>query len=193
MAALREDRALVRAKEAEWTDVVERHVEAKGEMQVTPDFLLTARADRLDVLAGGGARDHRLQDRHAALVRRRCGRSSPQLPLEGLIARAGGFEGIAAAEPARIVYYRLSGRGDGGEMQGPQRADQRGTRATVTLAETLATDGASLGELVAHFAEPDAEYPVQQDPKAAPHLCRRLRSSRAHLRVGRRPIRKTTG
>ena len=32
----------------------QRHVEAIGEMQVTPDFLLTARADRLDALADGG-------------------------------------------------------------------------------------------------------------------------------------------
>ena len=63
-----------------------RDVECTGEMQVTPDFLLTARADRLDALTSGGLAI--IDYKTGTPPRRRKSRSlSPQLPLEGLIAR----------------------------------------------------------------------------------------------------------
>ena len=39
---------------------------------------------------------------------------APQLLLEALIAEAGGFENIPAGGVARLEYYHLSGRGEGG-------------------------------------------------------------------------------
>ena len=149
--------------EAEWTDIMERRVERNGILQVTPDFLLRVRADRLDALADGGL----------AIIDYKTGappsfkevRSlSPQLPLEGLIARAGGFEGIAATEPTRIVYYRLSGRGDGGEkkdLTNPGKA----SKETGGLPETLALTEQRLAGLVAYFARPEAEYLSNKIPK----------------------------
>jgi ATP-dependent helicase/nuclease subunit B len=149
--------------EAEWTDIIERRVERNGILQVTPDFLLRVRADRLDALADGGL----------AIIDYKTGtppsfkevRSlSPQLPLEGLIARAGGFEGIAATEPTRIVYYRLSGRGDGGEKKdvtNPTKA----SKETGGLPETLALTEQRLAGLVAYFARPEAEYLSNKIPK----------------------------
>jgi ATP-dependent helicase/nuclease subunit B len=150
--------------EAARADVAERHVEGTGRLDVTPDFVLTARADRID----------RLTDGNLAVIDYKTGGPpspdevlslSPQLLLEALIARRGGFEGIAAAEPVQIAYYQLSGRGEGGIVHA------RGTRAAksgkpdVTLPQALAATGERLEALVAHFARPEAEYPSRKIPK----------------------------
>ena len=146
------------------SSVAERHVEGKGRVAITPNFALTARADRLD----------RLTDGTLAIIDYKTGAApkidevlalSPQLPLEGLIARAGGFESVPAAEPSALVYYRLSGRGDGGEVEDRSCRPARGAKPAVTLPEALAMTEARLGELVAQFAEPEAEYLSRKIPK----------------------------
>ena len=95
------------------------------------------RADRLDALADGGVSiiDYKTGTPPSFKEVRSL---SPQLPLEGLIARAGGFEGIAATEPTRIVYYRLSGRGDGGEIERRHQSGQGEQARRGGLPETLA-------------------------------------------------------
>ncbi len=73
-------------------------------MQVTPDFTLTARADRLDVAGDGGLAiiDYKTGTPPSPKEVRSL---SPQLPLEALIARAGGFERHrrGRAEPHRLL------------------------------------------------------------------------------------------
>ncbi len=147
--------------ESEWTDIDERRVERVGEIAVTPEFKLTARADRLDVLAGGGLGiiDYKTGSPPSFKEVRSL---SPQLPLEGLIARAGGFEGIAPAEPVRIVYYRLNGRGEGGEQK-DLTSSKRGNASELT--ETLEVTERRLAALVAYFASPAAEYLSNKIPK----------------------------
>lgn len=149
--------------EAEWNDVIERRAERNGILTVTPAFSLRVRADRLDALDDGGV----------AIIDYKTGtppsfkevRSlSPQLPLEGLIARAGGFEGITPSEPTRIVYYRLSGRGDGGEKKDVTNPP-KGSKEVGGLPETLALTERRLAELVAYFARPEAEYLSNKIPK----------------------------
>lgn len=149
-------------EEATWGDVVMRHVECTGELAVTPGFTLSARADRLDALAGGGLAiiDYKTGSPPSPKEVRTL---SPQLPLEGLIARQGGFEGVPAAEPERIVYYRLHGRGDGGEAA--DRTEWRRDGQPISLDETLADTERRLTELVAHFAKPEADYPSNKIPK----------------------------
>jgi ATP-dependent helicase/nuclease subunit B len=148
--------------EAEWADVLERRVESRGEIRLSPHFLLTARADRLDALADG----------RLAIIDYKTGtppsfkemRSlSPQLPLEGLIARAGGFEDVAPTEPGRLTYYRLSGRGAGGECKYMTRSSRAAGPAE--LAETLAQTERRITDLVAAFARPDAIYRSNKIPK----------------------------
>ncbi len=123
---------------------------------------LTARADRLDVLNDGGLAiiDYKTGSPPSPKEVRTL---SPQLPLEALIVRAGGFEGLAAMEPRRIVYYRLTGRGGGGEDF--DRTEWKQGGQLVTLADTLAITERRLAELVAHFATPDADYPSNKIPK----------------------------
>jgi len=147
--------------EAGWTDIQERRIERSGEIMVGQDFTLTARADRLDVLAGGGVGiiDYKTG---APPSFKEVRSLSPQLPLEGLIVRMGGFDGIAPAEPARIVYYRLTGRGNGGELK-DLTSSKKGSASE--LAETLDITERRLNELIAYFATPAAEYLSNKIPK----------------------------
>jgi ATP-dependent helicase/nuclease subunit B len=80
-------------------------------------FLLTAKADRID----------RLRDGRLAIIDYKTGgiptrRESelgyaPQLPLEAVIAEAGGFDGIAAGEVTDLEYWRLGGGDPAGEIK----------------------------------------------------------------------------
>ena len=79
------------------------------------------------------------------------------------MVRRGAFEGIAAAEPARIVYYRLTGRGEGGEKH--DRTEWKNKSQVVPLADTLATTEQRLTDLVRHFAKPEADYVSSKVPK----------------------------
>ena len=184
VAALREDRALVRR---DGSGVRRRRRRAprrgNGEMPVTPAFTLTARADRLDVLTRRQRSPSSTTRPARRPRRRRCARFRRSFRSKALIARAGGFEGLPPIEPSRIVYYRLSGRGDKDERARSHRVGR--TTATVTLAETLATTEERLAALVAHFARARRRLSLQQGPEAAPHLRRRLRPPRAHLRMDR--------
>ncbi len=156
-------RWFVETEAAFGADVVERHVEGKGEMAVTPDFTLSARADRLDVLRDGTLAiiDYKTG---APPSPREVRSLAPQLPLEALIARAGGFKDLAPMETSRIVYYRLAGRSDKDE-----RADRtewkEDKNRTHTLADTLATTEERLRALVANFAKADAAYLSNKVPK----------------------------
>ncbi len=150
--------------EAARKDVLHRHVEGSGRIEVTPDFTLTARADRID----------RRADSSLAIIDYKTGAPpkidevlalSPQLPLEGLIARRGGFEGVPAGEPSELVYYRLSGRDEGGTVEDRSGRAARGGRPAISLPQALAMAEERLHALVAQFAEPGAQYPSRKIPK----------------------------
>ena len=86
------------------------YAEIRGEIDVTPDFRLGARADRIE----------RLTDGRYAVLDYKTGQPptdsevkaglAPQLTLEGAILRRGGFKDIpAGASLAELLYLRLSG------------------------------------------------------------------------------------
>jgi ATP-dependent helicase/nuclease subunit B len=150
--------------EAARAGVAKRHVEGIGRMQVTPDFALTARADRID----------RFTDGKLAIIDYKTGSPpsmdevlalSPQLPLEAIVARAGGFEGVAAGEPSELAYYCLSGRGEGGRVEDRSFRRARAGNPEVSLPELLTTTEQRLQSLVAAFAAPDAVYVSRKIPK----------------------------
>jgi ATP-dependent helicase/nuclease subunit B len=81
------------------------------------DFTLTARADRIDVGAGGIAiSDYKSGANLERLAQRARSGEAPQLALEAAIAAAGGFQGVAAWLPARLRYIATAG----GEPPGAQ-------------------------------------------------------------------------
>jgi ATP-dependent helicase/nuclease subunit B len=152
------------ATEASRGDVAERNVEATGEMVLTPDFKLTARADRID----------RLVDGTLSIIDYKTGTPpsidevlslSPQLPLEALIALKGGFAGIEAAPPSRLEYFQLSGRGEGGVVWDRSGREARRGKDAVSLPQALAAAGERLQALVATFAEEHAKYLSRKIPK----------------------------
>ncbi len=91
-------------------------------------FLLTCKADRIDLLAGGGAAILDYKTGNLPDKKWMVSFLTPQLPLEGAILVAGGFEGLTSTEPEELIYLRLSGGVKGGEMkkyEGAMAADAK--------------------------------------------------------------------
>jgi len=72
-------------------------------------FELTARADRLDVMASGGIKILDYKTGQLPSVKQVSASFSPQLPLEAVIAEKGGFKGLEMVEVETLIYIHLSG------------------------------------------------------------------------------------
>ena len=86
------------------------HSEVKGCMEIETaggKFTVTAKADRIDETRDGKLRIIDYKTGKARSVKEVEAGFAPQLPLEGLIAEAGGFEGIGAAEVEELIYWQL--------------------------------------------------------------------------------------
>ena len=98
--------------------IVSSHTEVAGRMSFNAPggaFLLTGKADRIDILTSGGAAilDYKtggLPDKKWMLDY-----LTPQLPLEGAMLGAGGFAGLPKLDAQELIYLRLSGGLRGGE------------------------------------------------------------------------------
>lgn len=132
-------------------------------------FELTAKADRVDRWRDGGLV---LIDYKTGSLPSRGDVAlgfSPQLPLEALIAEAGGFAGIAAAPVTRLEYWRLTGGDPAGEPTSPAK-DDAGLRQLIV--EALG----GLEDLIARFDDPRTPYRAVPRPEKAPRY-----SDYAHL------------
>jgi len=126
--------------------------------EVSPPFMLTARADRIDTRRDGAL----------AIIDYKTGQPpeqnnialgfAPQLALEAAMALAGGFPGIAASQIAELAHWQLSGNRNGG-------ADKPVAGDPMALA-TQARDG--LIALMTEFSADDAAYAATPDPQYAP-------------------------
>jgi ATP-dependent helicase/nuclease subunit B len=118
-------------------------------------FTVTARADRIDRLRAGGVA---ILDYKTGTLPSKAEITSGiavQLPLEGAIARAGGFPGIAG-EPAALEYWRVNG----GDPAGKRQPIGNGDPAAL-IDEAVA----KITELVARFddsATPYVPVPVER-------------------------------
>ncbi len=83
---------------------------------------------------------------------------APQLPLEAAIARAGGFEGVPAADVAALLFWRLSG-GDPPGSEVPVKGD---------IADLADQALAGLEALIRTFDDPDTPYRSVPRPSLAP-------------------------
>jgi ATP-dependent helicase/nuclease subunit B len=150
------DRELRRAGQTAWP---EAHGELTLEGPAGP-FTLTAKADRIDLLADG----------RLVIVDYKTGQPpkpkdveqgfAPQLPLEAVIARAGGFDGVPGGGVAGLQYWRLSGGQPPGLIV-PAKFDPE------LLAETAR---AGLEQLIACFDDPATGYPSVPRPLRAPRF-----------------------
>lgn len=88
-----------------------QHFEAKGTRQLPGDFSLSAKADRIDIDASGSLLIYDYKS-GAKPSEKQIRQFSVQLPLEGLIAESGGFNGISAGKIRRLQLVYLGGEGD---------------------------------------------------------------------------------
>ncbi|MEE9544067.1 MAG: double-strand break repair protein AddB [Rhodospirillales bacterium] len=116
------------------------------------DFTLTARADRIDLLSGGGLAiiDYKTGQTPTS-PQVECG-LAPQLPLEAAIAGDGGFEGIDGEKIDQLIYLRLSGGRPAGEMK----------VLKLDVAETADKALAKLRKRIADFDNPEMPYRSRQ-------------------------------
>jgi ATP-dependent helicase/nuclease subunit B len=135
--------------------------EIKGRLLLAPPggpFVLTARADRIDLRADGGIVVTDYKSGQFPNLRSVVEGRSPQLPLEAAIAAAGGFPEIGPRPVAALRYVRASGGEPPGDEAIVDYADLAG------LAQQ-ALDG--LLSLIATFDRPETPYRAVRRPTFA--------------------------
>ncbi len=139
-------------------------VETQGSLTLKApggDFILTAKADRIDLLDDGSL----------AIIDYKTGAPpagktveagfAPQLPLEAAIALQGGFAVLPQAPVGVLAFWRLSGGTPPGEILSAGKTDPQ------VLAEAAL---AGVGELVAAFDDPATPYACKPRPELAPRF-----------------------
>lgn len=137
-----------------------RHPEIEGRFVVSDDFTLKGRADRVDVEQDGRVSLIDFKTGRAPTAAQIAAQLTPQLPLEAVIARHGGFEPAVdgpreAAELVHVVLRGLDGR-DGIESYTGHKP--RGGGDAVDLMETVTEAEARLRALVRAYADPRRGY-----------------------------------
>lgn len=136
--------------------------EVKGEFGFDApggEFVLTARADRIDLGPGGQAEIIDYKTGAPPSGKEVLAGYAPQLPLEGAILKQGRFCGIPAAPLAALSYWRLTGRDPAGTITTPKDKP----------AEALAAEALEgLRALVALFDDPETPYLARPAPRHAP-------------------------
>ena len=147
---LRASRWFVEHERALRENVRHQATEIAGELHLPAggrEFILTARADRIDVIAGNGLRICDYKTGATPSEKEVRVGLSPQLSLEAAIAAAGGFRDIGRSEVAELVYIGLSGGDPPGEL--------RRLGDSAKLAEQAV---AGLARLVADYDRPETAY-----------------------------------
>ncbi len=138
------------------TEVQKVHNEVSGEMVLNaPEgpFAIKARADRVDETLDGRVNIIDYKTGQARSKAEMIKGYAPQLPVEGLIAAHGGFEGIARKEVGKLIYW------------------QPGKKETVVdddIEEILANTLERVHKMIALFDLPTTPYISQPNPKYAP-------------------------
>jgi len=123
-------------------------------------FTLTARADRIDKMADGNAAIIDYKSGGTYSKKSILSGDAPQLPLEALILRRGGFENISALEAGYLGYWVLKG----GDTPGETKAADDGIDAATDRAEE------GLTALIAAFDNPETPYHSLPDPDRVPRF-----------------------
>jgi ATP-dependent helicase/nuclease subunit B len=144
-------------------DVTRSFMEIDGEIEwASPGgtFILTARADRIDLRQDGKVSIYDYKTGKAPTARQEKSGFSPQLLLEGAIAREGGFESEASLKAPihNLAYIELSGRQPPGQVAQIAEDDPDGEAARAL---------ARLKTLIEKFDETDRPYLSRPSPKFA--------------------------
>jgi ATP-dependent helicase/nuclease subunit B len=140
--------------------LAESATERWGELTIA-GFTLFGKADRIDRLRSGGLviLDYKTGEPPSQPQVMRG--LSPQLPLEALIAEAGGFKGVSRGPVVGLEYWRLSGGDPAGRVSCIGKDGPQG----VIHATRDGLDG-----LIRAFAHPATPYRSRPDPSAVPRF-----------------------
>ena len=144
--------------------VVQTATEIKGTLTLPGPqgpFLLTARADRIDRSADGGLDIIDYKTGSVPSDKEIAAGYAPQLPLEALIAAAGGFDGVPVGSVSALAHWRLSGGSPAGEIKVPKLVD------VPTLTEQAER---GLRRLIDRFDQPDTPYLARPRPDFVPRF-----------------------
>lgn len=92
-------------------DIFRVHNEISGKLTFQSkggDFTLTAKADRVDETNDGKLNILDYKTGQARTIAEMEKGFAPQLPIEGLIAQFGGFDGLDKKEVAKLIYWQLA-------------------------------------------------------------------------------------
>ncbi|WP_370676083.1 double-strand break repair protein AddB [Pleomorphomonas sp. PLEO] len=135
-----------------------RHTEIEGSLELTDRFTLTGRADRIDVEKDGRVTVIDFKTGRAPTAAQIAAQLTPQLPLEAVIARHGGFSRLSGPrEAAELVHVVLRGLEGRDEIESYTGHEPRGSDP-VTLEQTIAEAEARLRGLVRAYADPNRGY-----------------------------------
>ncbi len=143
--------------EAARTDIDARHAEIDGKMPVTPEFMLTGRADRIDRRHDGSYEILDFKTGTPPSPKQLSTGLAPQLALEAAMLKRGAFAGIPmGASVSRLGWIGLGRVGKGEPFSSAVRdrpADELGDEAAARLAA-----------LVAAYADPERAYVSRARP-----------------------------
>jgi ATP-dependent helicase/nuclease subunit B len=128
--------------------------ETGGELKISDDFLLTARADRIDLMKDGSLAVLDYKTGAPPTAKQVKAGLSPQLTLQAAMLRHGTFNEVTLAGKASVselLYLRLSGGDPGGEEQPRDFKDS-------TVDEEADKALARLKDVVARFASAEQPY-----------------------------------
>jgi ATP-dependent helicase/nuclease subunit B len=156
--------------------VAKIHAESRGEISFEENsfpFILSARADRLEMLRERSAAVLDYKTGTAPTLREAIVGLSPQLPLEAAIVRAGGFKDVPKGTPiGEIGVFRLSGGNPAGKFisldPAKPKAAAKDLREKFGIANCndLADFAlARLKALIAHYAKETTPYLPIPRPK----------------------------
>ena len=115
-----------------------------------PPFILTCRADRVDVLKDGTARIIDYKTGAVPSAREVRAGLAPQLTLQAAILARGGFTDVAPMPVSAVSYVKLSGGDPAGEDKGPDLG--------ADLPQVVAQHVAGLVKLIAAYRNADQPY-----------------------------------
>ena len=137
------------------------YAEIKGQLALPAPggpFTVTATADRIDWLQDGSLAVIDYKTGAPPSEKEVAAGFAPQLPLEAMIAEAGGFKDLAPARVSALTFWRLRGGQRGGEQR-PAGSD---------IATLVAQARQGLAALVQRFDDPATPYEARPHPDVAP-------------------------
>jgi len=164
LIALRERRRLISEEYLDWRDAQQSQIDGKplteayGEITLSiagEDFTLSGTADRIERRVGGGAAILDFKSGKPPSEKQVRAGLSPQMPLQGLIAREGGYEKLGKADVDALTYLRF---GTAFEVREIGAANSRAKIEAAPIADIIADAEAGLVRLLTAFADPDHPY-----------------------------------